>query len=167
MTVAKMRTRLGGYLACKYCQGKVNLINSGIVVWASHAGGRHSQSCHLCSQGDTSVQEIRIQECIRVCTPCPPCSRLTVLKSCSAEKRTCKSKPIAAISGLGPCDAPTPPLRAQTNALAFQKCLQKMGRTVNVAGHEACPPSHLLFLPNSCLQRSLLRYQGCVQHTNC
>lgn len=57
MTVAKMGTRLGGYLTFKHYQGSMNVTNPGRAARASHTGG---DAVRAMSSLLMSVQEFRI-----------------------------------------------------------------------------------------------------------
>lgn len=85
MTVAKIGTRLGGYLAFKHYQGNTNVTNPGRAACASHTGGG---AVRAMSSLLMRVQEFRIWGYIKASTPCALCSRLTVWKSRSVERKT-------------------------------------------------------------------------------
>lgn len=57
MTVAKIGTRLGGYLTFKYYQGSMNAANPGGAAHASHTGGDAVRAMPSLLM---SVQEFRI-----------------------------------------------------------------------------------------------------------
>lgn len=69
MTVAKIGTRLGGYLAFKHYQGNTNVTNPGRAACASHTGEVQSEPCHLCLCVSRSLEFGEYQSF----TPCVPC----------------------------------------------------------------------------------------------
>lgn len=85
MTVAKIGTRLGGYLAFKHYQGNTNVTNPGRAACASHTGEVQSEPCYPCLCVSRSLEFGEYQSFYSLCALC---SRLTAWKSCSVEKKT-------------------------------------------------------------------------------
>lgn len=164
MTVAKIGTRLGGYLAFKHYQGNTNVTNPGRAACASHTGGG---AVRAMSSLLMRVQEFRIWGYIKASTPCALCSRLTVWKSRSVERKTL-SQTCSSCFGVRTtrCPHPTPE--------GTDQCPDILELLIGDGEDREC--CSLISLPSSPPSLSsqfwfaevfVWRYNGCVKHINC